>query len=91
VESTTHTFEQKSKYETEIRELTKKVKELTEHVFELESQIKDEEQQTTIQRQEWHKREQQMERELTQLRDHKEEMTSTNATLQKRYESEMHD
>jgi len=43
----------------------------------------------TIARQEWHKREQQMDRELSQLRENKEEMTSTNTTLQKRYEKEM--
>ena len=43
----------------------------------------------TIARQEWHKREQQMERELQQLRESSKEMTSTNADLQKRYETEM--
>lgn len=43
----------------------------------------------TIARQEWQKREQQMERELTQLREGKDEMTSAHSSLQKRYETEM--
>jgi len=30
-----------------------------------------------------------MDRELQQLREHKEDMSSTNASLQKRYETEM--
>lgn len=44
--------------------MSSKIKELSEQVFELENQLKDEEQNTTIGRQEWHKREQQMDREL---------------------------
>ena len=43
----------------------------------------------TIARQEWTKKEQQMERELVQLREVKEELTGSNATLQKRFETEM--
>ena len=43
----------------------------------------------TIARQEWTKKEQQMERELVQLREVKEELTSSNTTLQKRFETEM--
>ena len=37
VESTQHNTEQKSKFETEIRELSRKVKELSEQLFEAEN------------------------------------------------------
>lgn len=39
----------------------------------------------TIARQDWHKREQQMERELQQLRETKDELSSTNASIQKKF------
>lgn len=64
VETSSANNESKTKYETEIRAMSSKIKELSETVFELENQLKDEEQNTTIGRQEWHKREQQMDREL---------------------------
>ena len=43
----------------------------------------------TIARQDWHKREQQMERELQQLRETKDELTTTNSSIQKKFETEM--
>jgi len=81
MEQLSHTTEQKSKFEFEIRQLTQKVKDLSEQVFELESQLKDEEQKNTIGRQEWHKREQQMDRELSQLRESNKELTANGAKL----------
>jgi hypothetical protein len=39
----------------------------------------------TIARQEWHKREQHMDRELQQLRETKEDLSTQNSSLSKKY------
>jgi hypothetical protein len=61
-----------------VRALSSKVKDLGEQVFELENQLKDEEQQATLSKQEWTNRQQLMERELSILREAKDDLTKAN-------------
>lgn len=61
-----------------MRALSSKVKDLGEQVFELENQLKDEEQQATLSKQEWTNRQQLMERELSILREAKDDLTKAN-------------
>jgi hypothetical protein len=61
-----------------VRALSSKVKDLGEQVFELENQLKDEEQQATLAKQEWTNRQQLMERELSILREAKDDLTKAN-------------
>ncbi len=61
-----------------MRALSSKVKDLGEQVFELENQLKDEEQQATLAKQEWTNRQQLMERELSILREAKDDLTKAN-------------
>ena len=76
VESHNAGNEIRQKYEAEVRQLSQKVKDLGEQVFELENQAKDAEQTSTLEKQEWQTKEQQMERELQQLRELKEDLTT---------------
>ena len=89
LEAHTLSKESTTKYENEIRDLSKKVKELSEQVFEMENNQKDDEQKYALAAQEWATKEQKLVQELNMLKELKEDLSQQHTSLKSKYEDEM--